>query len=91
MFLPESTYQYTWLLAPLVSIVLVFLVAVIGNAIVFPAILRNALVKVIVHAPIYFALKIAYLMYRVWPSCWLDLNHGMFWSRPREPVWLHEQ
>jgi len=68
MFFPESAYQYTWVLAPLVSLVLVILVALIGNAIVFPSILGNALVKVIVHAPIFFALKMAYLMYRVWPA-----------------------
>jgi hypothetical protein len=68
MFLPESMYQYTWVLAPLVSIVLVILVALIGNAIVFPSILGNALVKVIIHAPIFFALKMTYLMYRVWPA-----------------------
>jgi hypothetical protein len=68
MFLPENLYQYTWVLAPLVSIVLVILVAVIANAIVFPSILGNALVKVAIHAPIFFALKMSYLMYRVWPA-----------------------
>lgn len=68
MFFPENAYQYTWVLAPLVSIVLVILVAVIANAIVFPSILGNALVKVIVHAPIFFGLKMSYLMYRVWPA-----------------------
>jgi hypothetical protein len=68
MFFPESMYQYTWVLAPLVSIVLVILVALIGNAIVFPSIVGNAIVKVIVHAPIFFALKMAYLMHRAWPA-----------------------
>lgn len=68
MFLPESMHQYTLVLAPLVSIVLVLVVAFIGNAIVFPSVLGNALVKVIVHAPIFFALKMSYLMYRVWPA-----------------------
>ena len=66
MFLPENMYQYTWVLAPLVSIALVILVALIANAIVFPSILGNALVKVIIFAPIFFALKMSYLMYRVW-------------------------
>lgn len=68
MFLPESIYQYTLVLAPLVSIALVIIVSLIANAIVFPSILGNALVKVIVHAPIFFAMKMAYLMYRVWPT-----------------------
>jgi hypothetical protein len=68
MFFPESMYQYTWVLAPLVSLVLVILVALIANAIVFRSILGNAIVKVIVYAPIYFALKMAYLMYRAWPA-----------------------
>jgi hypothetical protein len=68
MFLPENMYQYTWVLAPLVTIVLVILVALIGNAIVFPSILGNALVKAIILAPIFFALKMSYLMYRVWPA-----------------------
>jgi hypothetical protein len=67
MFLPENAYQYTWVLAPLVSVVLVILVALIANAIVFPSILGNALVKIIIFAPIFFALKMSYLMYRVWP------------------------
>jgi hypothetical protein len=67
MFLPESMYQYTWVLAPFVSIVLVILVAFIANAIVFPSILGNALVKILIYAPIFFALKMSYLMYRVWP------------------------
>jgi len=68
MFLPENMYQYTWVLAPLVSIALVILVALIANAIVFPSILGNALVKVIVFAPIFYALKMSYLMYRAWPA-----------------------
>src|SRR5439155_19574876 len=68
MFLPESMHQNTWVLAPFVSIVLVILVALIANAIVFPSILGNALVKVVVHAPIFFALKMSYLMYRAWPA-----------------------
>ena len=68
MFLPESMFQYTWVLAPFVSSVLVFVVAVIANAIVFPSVLGNAVVKVIVHASIFFALKMGYLMYRVWPA-----------------------
>ena len=68
MFFPENAYQYTWVLAPFVSIALVLIVALIGNAIVFPSIIGNALVKVVIHAPIYFALKMAYLMYRVWPA-----------------------
>jgi len=68
MFLPESMHQYTWVLAPFVSIVLVILVALIANAIVFPSVLGNALVKVVIHAPIFFALKMSYLMYRVWPA-----------------------
>ena len=68
MFLPESMYQYTWVLAPFVSIVLVILVALIANAIVFPSILGNALVKILIYAPIFFALKMSYLMYRVWPA-----------------------
>jgi hypothetical protein len=67
MFLPENAYQYTWVLAPLVSVVLVILVALIANAIVFPSILGNALVKIIILVPIFFALKMSYLMYRVWP------------------------
>jgi hypothetical protein len=68
MFLPESMFQYTWVLAPLVSIVLVYLAALIGNAIVFSSIIGNALVKVIVYASIFFGLKMSYLMYRVWPA-----------------------
>jgi hypothetical protein len=68
MFFPENAYQYTWVLAPFVSIALVLIVALIGNAIVFPSIIGNALVKVVIHAPIYFALKMAYLMYRIWPA-----------------------
>ena len=68
MFFPENAYQYTLVLAPFVSIALVLIVALIGNAIVFPSIIGNALVKVVIHAPIYFALKMAYLMYRVWPA-----------------------
>jgi hypothetical protein len=68
MFLPENTYQYTWVLAPLVSIALVILVALIANAIVFPSVLGNALVKIIIFAPVFFALKMSYLMYRVWPA-----------------------
>src|SRR5436190_18305520 len=68
MFLPESMYQYTWVLAPFVSIVLVILVALIANAIVFPSILGNALVKILIYAPIFFALKMSNLMYRVWPA-----------------------
>ena len=68
MFLPETMYQYTWVLAPLVSIVLVVVVSLVANFSVFPSIVGNALVKVIVHAPIFFALKMSYLMYRVWPA-----------------------
>ena len=68
MFLPESMHQYTWVLAPFVSLVLVVLASLIANAIVFPPIIGNALVKAIVHAPIFFAMKMAYLMYRVWPA-----------------------
>jgi hypothetical protein len=59
MFLPENAYQYTWVLAPLVSVVLVILVALIANAIVFPSILGNALVRIIIFAPIFFALKMS--------------------------------
>ena len=55
MFLPESMYQYTWVLAPFVSIVLVILVALIANAIVFPSILGNALIKILIYALIFFA------------------------------------
>ena len=68
MFLPETMHQYTWVLAPFVSIVLVILVALIANAIVFPSILGNALVKILIYAPIFFALKMSYLIYRVWPA-----------------------
>src|SRR5262245_25186774 len=68
MFFPENIHQYTLVLAPLVSIVLVILVALIANAIVFPSIVGNAIVKVVVHAPIFFALNMVYLMYRVWPA-----------------------
>jgi hypothetical protein len=68
MFLPENLYQYTWVLAPLVSLVLVVVVSFIANAIVFPSLFGNAIAKAIVLAPIFFALKMAYLMYRVWPT-----------------------
>jgi hypothetical protein len=68
MFFPESMYQYTWVLAPFVSVVLVVVVALIANAIVFPSIVGNAIVKVIVLVPIYFALKMAHLLYRAWPA-----------------------
>jgi hypothetical protein len=67
MFFPESMHQYTVFLAPVASLVLVVVAAIIANAIYFPSILGNALIKVVVHAPIYFAAKIGYLMYRVWP------------------------
>src|SRR5262245_3550477 len=33
-----------------------------------PCIVGNAIVKVVVHAPIFFALNMAYFMYRVWPA-----------------------
>jgi hypothetical protein len=68
MIFPQSMYPYTLVLAPLVSIALVLVAALLANRILFPSILGNALIKVIVHAPIFFALKMAYLMYRVWPA-----------------------
>jgi len=61
-------HQFTLVLALLESIVLVILVALIAKAIVFPCIVGNAIVKVVVHAPIFFALNMASLMYRVWPA-----------------------
>jgi hypothetical protein len=67
MFFPEGMHQYTLVLAPVASLVLVVVAVLIGNAIFFPSILGNALIKVIVHAPIYFVAKIGYLMYRIWP------------------------
>jgi len=67
MFFPEGTHQYTLVLAPLVSIVLVVIAALIANAIVFPSIVGNALVKVIAQAAMFFVLKMGYLMYRIWP------------------------
>jgi hypothetical protein len=68
MFLPEAANQFTLVLAPLVSVALVIIAALIANAIVFPSIVGNALVKVLVQAAMFFVLKMAYLMYRVWPA-----------------------
>jgi len=67
MFFPENVYQYTWVAAPLVSLLIVLVASLLANRISFGSILANALVKVIVHAPIFFALKMSYLMYRAWP------------------------
>ena len=68
MFFPEAANEYTLVLAPLVSVALVIIAALIANAIVFPSIVGNALVKVLVQAAMFFVLKMAYLMYRVWPA-----------------------
>jgi heme/copper-type cytochrome/quinol oxidase subunit 4 len=68
MFFPEGMSQYALIFAPLVSLTLVVIAALVSNAIIFPSILGNAVVKVLVHTLIYFEAKIAYLMYRVWPT-----------------------
>jgi hypothetical protein len=68
MFFPSNVYPYMLVLAPLVSLALVLVVALIANAIWFGSRIGNALLKVIVFAPLYFALKMAYLMYLAWPA-----------------------
>jgi len=72
MFFPSNVYPYTWYLAPLVSVVLVLVVSFLANRISFgPSVgarLGNALLKVIIHAPIFLVLRMAYLMYLAWPA-----------------------
>src|SRR5262245_51599895 len=68
MFFPEGLSQYALLVAPLASLLLVVVAALVSNAILFPSILGNAVVKVLVHTLIYFEAKTAYLIYRVWPA-----------------------